>query len=255
MKKTAILLGVAAFITFTSCERLHVTTLTIDGAVIYYETDAKIKNGYAVFLVAKADIEYYDRNAIPEITPPPPDTAADIPQMVLPSFLTPQRDAQIIVNNTTIKEEYAGQYQGELNINPGDSVFLNVYTQDGDTGMAKMVMPGAFNLDLGDTVIEHDSLSSLEISWSRSENANAYMVLLYSVDTATQEVTLDIKTTTEDTTYTITQDKLSPGTYLLQVSSIYGRINASMPQAGTLVGILGQVATLYVKKPVLIEVR
>ncbi len=254
MKKLNLLIAALVFALFASCESVNLRTLTVDGAIIYQETGTKSAGAYAVFVVAKADIEYYDRNAIPEITPPP-DTAQQIPQIELPSFLTPERGAQVIVNNTTLREEYEGQYQGELNINPGDSVFLDVYTQDGDTGMARMIMPGAFNLNLSDTVIQYDSLSSLTICWSRSENANAYMVLLYSVDTTTQEVNLDVKTITEDTTFTIEKDRLLPGTYLLQVSSIYGKINASMPQAGTLVGVLGQTAALYVKKPVLITLQ
>ncbi|GEM_PF-6013205 len=255
MKKSGILI-VFAIIMLLSCDTLNVTTLTVDGAVVYQETTSKIAGAYGIFIVAKADIEYYDRNAIPEISPPPPDTSSTFPKLDLPSFLTPESGAEVMINSSKLNEEYEGQYQGEVqDIGPGDSVSISVVTQNGDTGRVQMVMPDTFTVNMSDTVISYDSLTSLDLSWSRSENASAYMVLLYSVDTTENSVSLTFRETTEDTIFSISREDLTAGTYLLQVASIYGRLNASMPQAGTLVGVLGQVATLYIKKPILIEIQ
>lgn len=254
MKKAAILISILSFV-FIGCNRLHITTLTMDGAIIYQEA-LKLSGAYGVFVVAKADIDFYDRNALPQISPPPPDSESNFPKITLPSFLTPESGAQVNVNGTVLNEAYEGQYQGSIqDIHPGDSVSVNVSTQNGDTGKAELVMPGEFTLNLHDTTIIYDSLNTLDFTWSKSSNANAYMVLLYSVDTTTNSVSLNMKKITEDTTYSISKDEVSPGIYLLQVAAIYGRIDASMPQAGTLVGVIGQVATLYVKKPVNIFIR
>ena len=256
MKKTALLLGIMTII-FAGCDNLNVTTLTVDGAVIYQESASKLSGAYGVFVVAKANIDFYDRNAMPEITPPQPDsdTLNAFGKIDLPSFLTPENGAQVVVNGTALNEIYDGQYQGSLeNIHPGDSIFIDVSTQDGDTGKAKMVMPGAFNLSLNDTTIPYDSLDSIDFTWTKSAHANAYMVLMYYVDSL-NNVSLKIKETTRDTTFSISHNELSQGNYLLQVAAVYGKLNASMPQEGSLLGVVGQVATLYIKKPVIITIR
>lgn len=239
-----------------SCDRINITTLTVVGAILYPETQAKITGAYGVFVVATADIDYYDRNAIPEISPPQPDTSLSFGQIELPSFLHPESGGEVLVNTVKLNEEYEGQYQGEIqNLEPGDSVFIKVTTQKGDTGFAKITMPTPFTISISDTVIVYDSLSSsLDIAWTSSQNANAYMILLYSIDTTNESIELNLKEITEDTTYSIPKDNLSPNTYLIQVASICGKINASMPQTGSLIGILGQVATMYIKEPVLIKI-
>ena len=237
-----------------SCEHLNVTTLTIDGAILYQEATQKLSGSYGVFIVAKANIDAYDRNALPSVEPPVEDTSTSFPQIEMPSFLTPERNAEVRINNETLSEAYPGQYQGTLDhLSPGDSIELTVATQEGDTGKAKMVIPGSFSINLHDTTtFIYDSISSVELSWTRSENASSYMVMLYRVDTTGTSPTLVMKETTQDTILSIAKDTLEKGGYLVQVASVYGSLNASMPQAGTLIGVLGQVATLYIKKPVLI---
>ncbi len=250
MKKLLLIAGL--LLVAVSCDQINVTTLTIDGAVLYYESATKLTGAYGVFVVAKANLDYYDRNALPTIEPSPDDTSG-FPKLDMPSFLTPEKNAQVNVNGSSLTEAFDGQYQGEIsNLHPGDTVNLFAATQEGDTGKATMVIPGGFSLNLSDTAFIYDSITSIDLAWTQSKNANAYMVMVYSIDTASSSTSLLVKQTTEDTTFSISKDDLNKGQYLIQVASIYGKLNASMPQAGTLIGVLGQVATLYVKRPILI---
>ena len=254
MKK--LFMVAAVLLLVLSCQELNVTTLTIDGAVFYQETTGKLSGAYGVFVVAKANIDAYDRNALPEVAPPVSDTTSTFPRLDIPSFLTPLNNATVKVNDEILSEAYDGQYQGSLNnITPQDTVDILVATQEGDTGKATMIIPGNFSLNIHDTAFVYDSISSLDLSWTHSENASSYLVIVYKVDSTAQSPSLIMKETTQDTTYSISKDNLEKGQYLIQVASVYGRLNASMPQSGTMIGVLGQVATLFIKKPVLITLN
>lgn len=253
--KKVLVSGIFMFL-LISCEQMNVTSLTVDGAVFYQEGNEKLNGAYGVFIVAKAQVDAYDRNALPEVEPPLSDTVSSFPQIEMPSFLTPEKNAIVKVNNETLEEAYSGQYQGKLReISPLDTINIYVMTQEGDTGKAMLLMPGNFSLYVHDTAFMYDSISSIDLAWAPSKNACAYLVLAYKVDTAGGSPSLVLKNTTRDTVFSISKDELERGQYVIQIASVYGRLNASMPQAGTLVGVLGQVAALYIKKPIIITLN